>query len=142
MKLNITLKCGALERSFFVTCQGDNRTFKWLAKVVYHRYTIFVPEADKAQPSRLQQFPTLLCDELYDTFSPPIDAEVSEHVNEGDLVVCHLDNASSSNNIRIKFFLKQTGKSPGRTYAVLSAQTQEVKSRCCFKLVMLPKVII
>jgi len=130
MQLNISLKCGTLRRSFFVTCEG-HRTFEWLAKVVFHRYTIFVPQLDKLKPfdhdpTTEPQSPDkgLMMDS--NSFSPPISGVIAEYLSDGDMVVCCLDKSkSSSNAIRVKFFIKSTGQAVGRTYAVISAATQE-----------------
>ena len=167
MQLNVSLRCGSLQRSFFVTCENTTatthththththtttacnpstrnpttvtrsnvttRNFKWLAKVVYHRYTVFVPETDKYTPSLMQQRITTWPNsdpEVQDPmfFSPPIDGLLSEYVSDGDLVICHMDIQPPSNDMRIKFYIKYTGNTVGRTYIDISHTTQEV---CC-----------
>lgn len=129
MQIHVTLKYGSFERSFFVSCDQDNRTFKWLAKVVFHRYTIFVPAVDKAPPSHMQlhtepSSEITLCPK---TFSPPMEANISDFMKDGDMVTCRLDNIPQSReDIRIKFYLKHLGKTSGRTYVILTAKNQEV----------------
>lgn len=152
MQIHVTLKYGSWERSFFVTCDQENRTFKWLAKVVYHRYTIFVPDVDKVPPPHMQLHTLSDKDSSSNvcpnTFSPPIEANISDFMKDGELVICRLENnpQTQSKDIRMKFFLRYTGKTTGRTYVILTAEKQKVCSsllyasvfsshwHCCYKL--------
>ena len=129
MKLHVTLKYDSFERSFFVSCDQENRTFKWLAKVVFHRYTIFVPTVDKVPPPHMQLHAApskelMICSR---TFSPPIEANISDFMKDGDMVICRLENNPQSEDVRIKFYIKYSGKTTGRTYVILTAKKQEVR---------------
>jgi hypothetical protein len=131
MKLHVTLQFGSLERSFFVSCDQDNRTFKWLAKVVFHRYTIFVPEVDKVPPPYMQLHAEANKETLKgpNTFSPPMEANISDFVSAGDTIVCRLESNLQSSDICIKFFLNYSGKGSERGctyYVILSTKKQEV----------------
>ena len=83
------------------------RNFKWLAKVVYHRYTVFVPETDKYTPSLMQQRITTWPNsdpEVQDPmfFSPPIDGLLSEYVSDAVRAGAKLFGYSDSTVIHSK----------------------------------------
>lgn len=130
MKIHITLWYGSMERTFFVTCDRDTCTFQWLAKVVFQRYTIFVPDVDKVAPPhmKLHAEPTKDISICPNTFSPPVEASISDYVMEGDMILCRLENNDHSGDVLIQFFLKHTGKTSGRKYSVLSSKKQQVTS--------------
>ena len=128
-QLHINLKYDSFERLFLISYDPKKHTFKWLAKAVFQRYTIFIPDVDKPPPPHLKLHigdskEVSICS---NTFSPPIEALICDYVDEKDVVVCQFTNYDfHSNCIRIKFFLKYTGPSCERSYVDITAQQQEV----------------